>query len=353
MNRSASKRTAVKGIHSLGKKGHLVFLILTLVIADYGTSNAATDTDPQFVPGNAKTWVEDGRYTIQTVLSGTVEVNGIQTTVIEETGGNYPGRRFYYSIDATGYYHHRTFVPNAYLEGVGFADTTGTYSPPVLLSPPILSIGQTINGKSGLVVQVVTKTQGTASFVYTFEYSYTLVGFENVTVPLGNFDALKVTSTEKIYGTNYGKSESSTRTGTNWTVHGIGSIKSITTSSDGETRTRELVSINFGHPPVAYAGSDRTVPEKSTVTLDASGSTDADGDIVSYQWTQVSGPEVTLTNPSSMKATFKAPTMADSDEPLTFELTVMDNLSFKSLDTITITLRKRTTLPFLMLLLED
>jgi hypothetical protein len=114
-----------------------------------------------------------------------------------------------------------------------------------------------------------------------------------------------------------------------------------------------LVSINFGHPPVAYAGSDRTVAEGSTVKLDASDSTDLDDDIVAYQWTQLSGPEVTLINSLSVRATFIAPDMGDTDETLTFELKVMDNLGFKDSDTITISLRKKTSLPFLMLLLED
>ena len=76
-------------------------------------------------------------------------------------------------------------------------------------------------------------------------------------------------------------------------------------------------------------------------------------DIVSYHWTQLSGPEVTLVNPSSVRATFIAPDMGDTDETLTFELKVMDNLGFKDSDTITISLRKKTSLPFLMLLLED
>ena len=45
-------------------------------------------------------------------------------------------------------------------------------------------------------------------------------------------------------------------------------------------------------PPVADAGEDQTVEPDTTVTLDASGSTDADGDIQSYSWTQTGGTVV-------------------------------------------------------------
>ncbi len=46
-------------------------------------------------------------------------------------------------------------------------------------------------------------------------------------------------------------------------------------------------------PPSARAGADQIVSEGATVTLRGSAS-DADGTIVSYFWTQISGPTVTL-----------------------------------------------------------
>jgi hypothetical protein len=47
-------------------------------------------------------------------------------------------------------------------------------------------------------------------------------------------------------------------------------------------------------PPVADAGPNQTVDEGVTVTLDGSNSSDPDGDISSYQWTQIAGIPVTL-----------------------------------------------------------
>ncbi|MFH1571168.1 MAG: PKD domain-containing protein, partial [Gemmatimonadota bacterium] len=46
--------------------------------------------------------------------------------------------------------------------------------------------------------------------------------------------------------------------------------------------------------PVANAGNDRTTAVGRTVSLDGTGSGDPDGDVLSYAWTQVSGPGVAI-----------------------------------------------------------
>jgi hypothetical protein len=76
-------------------------------------------------------------------------------------------------------------------------------------------------------------------------------------------------------------------------------------------------------PPVANAGTDQTVDEQSTVTLDGTGSSDADGDTLSYAWTQTAGPTVTLSDPTAAQPTFTAPDVSAATV-LTFELTVDD-----------------------------
>ncbi|ADO49173.1 glycosyl hydrolase family 18 protein [[Enterobacter] lignolyticus] len=76
------------------------------------------------------------------------------------------------------------------------------------------------------------------------------------------------------------------------------------------------------HPPVATA-SDVTVTGPATVTLDGSASSDPDGDAITYKWTQISGPAVTLTNSAKAKATFSVAAAA-SDQSSAFRLTVTD-----------------------------
>ena len=74
-------------------------------------------------------------------------------------------------------------------------------------------------------------------------------------------------------------------------------------------------------PPVADAGADQFVDAGTTVTLSATASSDPDGSIASYAWTQTAGTTVALSGTNSDTATFTAPDMA---ETLTFRLTVTD-----------------------------
>jgi hypothetical protein len=53
----------------------------------------------------------------------------------------------------------------------------------------------------------------------------------------------------------------------------------------------DTVSIEANTPPVASAGDDQIVETGATVTLDGSGSTDADGDELSYRWRLTTVPE--------------------------------------------------------------
>jgi predicted RNA-binding protein with TRAM domain len=83
-------------------------------------------------------------------------------------------------------------------------------------------------------------------------------------------------------------------------------------------------------PPTADAGPDQTVDEGVTVTLDGSNSTDPDDGIASYQWKQLGGSQVTISNPSAAAPTFTAPDVGMSGVSLTFQLTVTDGGGLKS-----------------------
>jgi hypothetical protein len=78
-------------------------------------------------------------------------------------------------------------------------------------------------------------------------------------------------------------------------------------------------------PPVALVGPNQFInlAQSRTVLLNGSASYDPDGDALSYQWTQTSGPSVTLSNAASAVCSFVAsPVSAQS--ALTFQLTVSD-----------------------------
>ncbi len=76
--------------------------------------------------------------------------------------------------------------------------------------------------------------------------------------------------------------------------------------------------------PTANAGADQTVDELTNVSLTGSGN-DANGNTLTYSWTQTAGATVTLNNGAMAQANFDAPDVApDAPETLTFQLTVSD-----------------------------
>ena len=89
------------------------------------------------------------------------------------------------------------------------------------------------------------------------------------------------------------------------------------------------------NPPVANAGPDQTVHQGAIVTLDGSGSSDPDGDSLTYSWIQTAGTLVRLSDPHSARPTFIAPSMS-VDNSLVFELTVTDNGGLHASDSVNV-----------------
>ncbi len=109
----------------------------------------------------------------------------------------------------------------------------------------------------------------------------------------------------------------------------------LTVTDSGGLSDTDTVIINvsdLNQAPTADAGSDQAVEEGEVVTLSGSGSSDVDGTIDSYAWTQTSGPSVSLSDPSSEAPTFSAPSVGPSGASLTFQLTVTDDGGLQSTD---------------------
>ncbi len=89
-------------------------------------------------------------------------------------------------------------------------------------------------------------------------------------------------------------------------------------------------------PPIANAGKDQNVITGSSLRLDGSGSTDANGDALTYSWTILSAPSgssAVLSDPAATSPTFTA----DRDGNYVIRLVVNDGTVDSAPDTVTIT----------------
>jgi len=113
----------------------------------------------------------------------------------------------------------------------------------------------------------------------------------------------------------------------------MGAVTSYTFKSVTKNHTISASFVSSNQKPNANAGSDQTVTEGATVTLNGGSSTDPGGSIASYSWEQTDGGTVQLLNSGSKKATFAAPDVGIAGETLTFRLTVTDNGGLTDVDT--------------------
>lgn len=111
----------------------------------------------------------------------------------------------------------------------------------------------------------------------------------------------------------------------------------VTDGKGGSDTDQVIITVPANNNPVANAGPDQSVTGGSTVNLDGTNSSDPDGDRLRYNWTQTSGPTVTLNDPTTPTPSFTAPAATASDQLLTFALRVEDDFGLSVLDGVEIT----------------
>jgi len=128
----------------------------------------------------------------------------------------------------------------------------------------------------------------------------------------------------------------------------MGALSSYTFSSVTQNHT---IAVSFSaienknQPPTAEAGANKTVTEGDSVVLNGSGSSDPDGDTITYRWVQKSGPTATLSGTNSVQCTFTAPDPNATSATLVFELTVTDSKGLFSGDTCVVLVNAAQQLP--------
>jgi len=115
-------------------------------------------------------------------------------------------------------------------------------------------------------------------------------------------------------------------------------VYQLTVTDDMGATSSDLVSVTVRPiiPPTANAGPDQLVESESSVQLSGLASTDPDGQIIAYQWTQILGPTIVINDPQQATPSFIAPLVADLTL-LQFELTVTDDAAATSSDIVDIT----------------
>src|SRR5262249_29576294 len=114
--------------------------------------------------------------------------------------------------------------------------------------------------------------------------------------------------------------------------------------SDGEASSTSAGAdvVIQSRPPVANAGPDQTVAQRTTARLDGTAPSDPDGTIVDVRWLQVARPARTLSGSTTLSPTFEAPRWtAQTTATLSFELTVTDNDGVSSSDRVNINVVRR------------
>ncbi|PJA54332.1 MAG: hypothetical protein CO167_04415, partial [Candidatus Marinimicrobia bacterium CG_4_9_14_3_um_filter_48_9] len=110
----------------------------------------------------------------------------------------------------------------------------------------------------------------------------------------------------------------------------------VTHNSPGTINVGQTFDPNANYAPIANAGPNQTVEIDDVVTLDGSGSTDSDGTIVAYAWTQTAGPGVTLSATNQAVVTFTVPNVTETTT-FSFELTVTDDTDSTDTDAVDVT----------------
>jgi hypothetical protein len=101
----------------------------------------------------------------------------------------------------------------------------------------------------------------------------------------------------------------------------------------------DTVRVAINRPPIVdLSRTEATATENLLFTLDASRSWDPDLDELQYQWIQLSGPSVVLSDARAVRPTFMVP--EEAGEQMMFRVTVSDGKGFALSDTVSITIRE-------------
>jgi uncharacterized repeat protein (TIGR01451 family) len=206
-------------------------------------------------------------------------------------------------------------------------------------------------GAVGTYTAIVTATNTAGSWTATTPVTITDVPITGLTAvndsptvvgQTTTFTATVTDGTNVAYTWDFGDGiGSGSGAVTDYEYGAAGIFTATVTATNGANSLTATTTVTVTNtPPVADAGSDQLVFVEDLVQLDGSGSFDPDGHDITYQWQQVGGLPVTLSNDTAVMPTFTAPELPTV---ITFTLTVMDSYGLSSTpDEVVITVIDRT-----------
>ena len=169
------------------------------------------------------------------VQAGTVLINGVQTKRVLTLDGIDAGTSEYLTNDGLGFRGHRIVFPPPDSDELRF--TT-----PLVALPGTFTVAQIFGQNDGVISYVVP---GFGTFPLLYDLDGQVIGIEVIVVPAGTFTAIRVDSTQTIFGTIDGEPVSTGGPASDWFVRNLGIVKSAGVI-DGEPFLSELMSHNIG-----------------------------------------------------------------------------------------------------------
>jgi streptogramin lyase len=156
----------------------------------------------------------------RTVSPGTFAVNNVATKRIQESDGY----QTYYTNDANGICEHKEYNPEPPVLNM-------TLSPPFIFADSNTSIGIPLYSSG-----TASGSLGTESFTLPYAGNSTIAGIENIEVPAGIFQSVKIEVTLSLGGVS--------STQTVWIAKNLGTIKSIDDTDNYFLESTNIIDTN-------------------------------------------------------------------------------------------------------------
>jgi len=122
------------------------------------------------------------------------------------------------------------------------------------------------------------------------------------------------------------------------TITNTATVSSATPEQNTMNNTATTTTTTLNNAPMVNAGPDQSVIQNTKVTLSGSIMDPDPGQMLTFMWTQIGGPPVTLTMTNTLMPMFMAPSVpVGGCVILSFKLTVTDPCGDMAMDTVTVT----------------